>query len=400
MTDDGSELDIDTAQIVGRRHEDSPRPGAAGPTGVRGPGSTPDPPPGGTLDRRRLLQSSAILLGGEVSARALKPVSELALSLAETLEKARITPAVLEEIELSTNYYSQTFDQHDFEELHAALMHHLGMVQGLLRRPATYRQRGELCLHGAQISGMLALLTHMQGNLSESLGHYRNAYTLAEEIGDREFMSWVLAERAAVAWSVGNAKAVLALTDGVVDGTSGANRANMVSNLAQAYARTNDRGRAIKLIAEAESAAESIPQEQNSDLPGTPIWGFSPSSTITNTAISWLHLDEPQRALASAQRSVVLLGEHALHRHVAHAKIIMATAHVGLGSPEEACRIATDVILSAPQDVYIVSRQSMDLLRALNQYRSTPEVRQLREVIAHYEHKLESRSRPGTDPAG
>jgi hypothetical protein len=237
----------------------------------------------------------------------------------------------------------------------------------------------------------------MQGRLSECLSHYRNAYTLADEIGDSAFMSWVMAERAAVAWSVGNASAVLALTESFVDDTRGANRANMMSNLAQATARTGDRSRAVQLIMSAEAAAEGIPAGQNSDLPGTPIWGFSPSSTITNTAISWLNLAEPQRALESAQRSVELLGDHAIHRHVAHAKIIMATAHVGLGEPAEACRLAIEVIQSKPQDVYIVSRQSTDLLRALGQHRTAPEVRQLREVIAHYEKRLEISVRDSYD---
>ncbi|MGI5214709.1 hypothetical protein [Plantactinospora sp. CA-290183] len=358
-----------------------------------------EPEPDGGLDRRALLQSSVILLGGEVSARALQPVPGLPLRVAETLEQNRVTPAVLETIQLAVGYYSQTFDQHDFDELHGALSEHLETVLTLLRGPATFRQRGELCLYGARLSGMLALLTHMQGKLAECLSHYRNAYLLSEEIGDRAFMSWVMAERAAVAWSVGNARAVRQLTESFVDGTRGANRANMVSNLAQAAARTNDRALSLRMIAEAEAAAETIPSGQNSDLPGTPIWGFSPSSTITNTAIGWLNLEEPQRALEAAQRSVVLLGEHAIHRHVAHSKIIMATAHVNLGEPGEGCRLASEVILSAPQDVYIVSRQSTDLLRALHSYRGTPEVRQLRDVIAHYENRFERAGRRAPDGA-
>lgn len=346
-----------------------------------------------SIDRRELLQSSAILLGGEVSALAMRPSSGMALALAEALESVRISPTVLESVQLATAYYARSFDQHNFDELYDSLVQHLKVVLGLLRRPATFRQRGELCLYGAQLSGMMALLTHMQGKLGECLSHYRNAYSLAEEIGDRAFTSWVMAERAAVAWSVGNASAVLTLTESVVDDTRGSNRANMVSNLAQATARVGDRSRAVQLIASAEAAAEAIPQEQNSDRPGSPIWGFSPSSTITNTAIGWLELGESRRALESAQRSVEVLGDHALHRHVAHAKIIMATAHVGLGDPAEACRLATEVIQSAPQDVYIVSRQSTDLLRALHQHRTAPEVRELREVIAHYEKRVEVTAR-------
>jgi len=325
----------------------------------------------GELDRRSLLQSSVILLGGEVSSRLLRPVPKLALAVADTLEQAQAAPAALDELKVVADYYSKTFDQHDFADLHATLTGYLKAALDLLRRPTTYRQRGELCLNGARIAGMLALLTAMQGKISESLSHYRNAYLLSEEIGDHGFMAWVMAERAAVAWSIGNAGVVRKLTESFVDDTTGAVRANMVSNLAQA-----------------ELAAAAIPAEQNSDHDGTPIWGFSPSSTITNTAIAWLNLDEPQRALASARHSVELLGDHAIHRHVAHAKIIMATAHVGLGDPGEACRLAGEVIVSAPQDVFIVSRQSTDLLRALDRYRTTLEVRQLRELIAHYEQRL------------
>jgi tetratricopeptide (TPR) repeat protein len=239
---------------------------------------------------------------------------------------------------------------------------------------------------------MLALVTHMQGNLSECLAHYSNAFMLAEEIGDRAFMSWVVAERAAVAWSVGNATAVLRLTETFVDKTRGANRANMVSNTAQAFARTGDYSRAKSFISEAETLAHTIPDGQNSDLPGTPIWGFSPSSTITNTAIAWLNLREPRRALESAQNAVLLLGDQGLYRHSAHAKMIVATSYAALGEPEEASRLATDVILSSPQDVYIVSGQSLDLLQALRKYRSSPAVRQLHEVMSHYENKLEEGS--------
>lgn len=350
----------------------------------------------GAIDRRELLQSSLILLGGEVSARALRPPSGVALGIAELLDSARSTPTVMDSLQVAVTYFASSFDEHDFEELYDSLTQHLKIVLGLLRRPA-YRHRRDLCLYGARLSGMMALLTHMQGKLNECLSHYSNAYALAEEIGDQGIMSWVMAERAAVAWSVGNAAAVLALTEGVVDGTRGANRANMVSNLAQAVARTGDRSRAVKLIVAAEAAAEAIPQEENSDRAGTPIWGFSPSSTITNTAIAWLNLGEARRALESAQRSIELLGDHALHRHAAHAKIIMATAHVGLGDPAEASRLATEVIQSAPQDVYIVSRQSTDLLRALDQHRASPEVRQLREVISHYEKRLEAAAKSAYD---
>jgi hypothetical protein len=344
------------------------------------------------LDRRSLLKSTAILLGGELASPALRSVTAVTLNLAETLETARLTPAVLDSIQLATDYYSRSFDRHNFHDLRAVLTQHLEAVDGLLRRPAKYRQRRELCLYGERISGMLALVTHMQGNLSECLAHYSNAFMLAEEIGDRAFMSWVVAERAAVAWSVGNAAAVLRLTETFVDKTRGANRANMVSNTALAFARTGDHSQAKSFISEAETLAHTIPEEQNSDLPGTPIWGFSPSSTITNTAIAWLNLREPRRALESAQNAELLLGDQGLYRHRVHAKIIMATSYAALGEPEEASRLATDVILSSPQDVYIVSGQSLDLLQALRKYRSTPAVRQLHEVISFYENKLEEGS--------
>lgn len=349
-----------------------------------------EPSPEGPFDpeddvnRRPFLRLGAAVIASTALGDATGAIQQFAIAVAEARDSSPNSRGRLDVIGAVTEHTARSFDKIDYKSISIDLGYHLRCIAALLRQSLKYAERGEACLRGAQMSGMVGLASHLIGELPAAWLHYRNAMELADEIGHLHQLGWLMSEQSSMACYSGNYQRAVELTEYFIPRAQGLNRLNLASNAARSYARMGDFQRTRRYIELVEDGVDDIRSADDCDTPGTPIWNFSQSSALTRVAASYLWLGLGQQAVEAASRAVEITQEKGIPRHGTHAKLTMASAYALMGDPEHACNVAVDTIRSGPKDVFTALRRSSDVIHFLEPYSTRKEVVELKSELNYY----------------
>ncbi len=352
--------------------------------------ATPDAlyDPEDDVERRPFLKIGATLLASTALTDGTGTIQEFAVALAQARDSSPSHRGKLDILAAVTEHTARSFDTIDYRTICIDLGSHLRSTATLLHQPLRYAERGETCLRGAQMSGLVALASHLIGQLPTAWLHYRNAMELANEIGHLHQLGWLMSEQASMACYSGDYDHAIELTEYFIPRAQGLNRLNLASNAARSYARVGNFQKTRQYIELVEDGVSDISPKDDCDTPGTPIWNFSQSSALTRVAASYLWLGLGNQAIETAGRAVEITQQKGISRHGTHARLTMASAHALMGDPEQACKVAAETIASGPKDVFTALRRSADLMHFLEPYSTHSEVIELRAKLNYYKQKV------------
>ncbi|MFE6871677.1 hypothetical protein ACFVFS_34660 [Kitasatospora sp. NPDC057692] len=252
-----------------------------------------------------------------------------------------------------------------------------------LRRPQPAPVRMELCRSAAQLSGMAAICLHDLGQAREARAWFGSAATAAEESGDRQLHSWVLAREAMTPLTYGapQAAADLAERARTVAGEAPSAAASLAAAVAaRAYALAKRPEEAKAALAAVESLADRLPEQQRADT-----WLALPrQKELVHLSHAYTLLGETGRARDVQQQALALTGPAS---YQARTLLLLDCAVVELhdGDTDAACRQAVDALVALPADqrTGLTRSRARELYRAVpSQLRGLPGARDLRDLIA------------------
>lgn len=230
------------------------------------------------LERRQFLKAAAA---------GMFPASLMKLN--DFFAGSKVSAGAVESVAVATEHLAQRFDKFNYIELDRLLEFHLETVVNYLRSGANLRQQAELYRRGSQLAGLLGLSAFLQGRVEHAWRSYAYARSFAEEVGDRKLTAWIVSEEASMACYAGHLASAATLTQLAQEKLSGrAQLASLSSNAARAYSGMGRRSDAVSAIESTVSNCLDISDGENSDLPSSPIWGFSATSGLTRVSSSWL----------------------------------------------------------------------------------------------------------------
>jgi tetratricopeptide (TPR) repeat protein len=333
--------------------------------------------------RRSMLKTGAVLLIGGTAEALMQPLNAESLRLAAVAGKSTISQGTLEAFGILVDHLAGNLWRYEFQALEEQLLPHVEAITELLEGSLNYKERGELCLRGAQLCGILGLMASERGMADAARLHLNNAFNLAEEIDHHNLMAWVIAQESNLALYAGRADVALALAQGARRFATGAMVVDLASNEARAHAFMGNRRDAAKAIKDAERAFGGIPPHEDSDLAYS-LFGFPRSMALVRFGRSWIWLKESTRAQAAAQAGIELIRWNKVSQQ-GQAQLVIAAAHAQMKEPEQACKIAAEALQGRPQNVYFFTSLSSQLMQYLEPYKNEPFVHSFKELLSQYE---------------
>jgi tetratricopeptide (TPR) repeat protein len=336
------------------------------------------------VKRRNLFRAVGALAVSSVAGPTDKNIDEELLELAAAAGKSGVSPTTLDLLSYYAEHYACNYREYPSASIVKALKPYLSVISRLLGGPLTFKQRGELCLRGAQISGLLGRAVFNLGRIGEARLHFSNAFQLASEIDHRNLMAWVIAEESVVALYVGDIDSALELARFTYQRVTGANLVHLLSNEARCAARIGDRSAAVRAIRMTEEKLGGVRPSEDSDVPLTPLFAFGRSAALHRISSSWVWLREPTLAQEAASAAIEITGHDGNSINRVHAQLALASSHVQQGNVDEACAIALSAFGSNPKNAYEVVSRSVELKIALSAYRDHPSVQEISHRLASY----------------
>jgi transcriptional regulator with XRE-family HTH domain len=344
------------------------------------------------MKRRSLLKAGAALLVAMGTDAVPLAIADEPLRLASVAGRTGVSRGTLEGLRIITEDFIENLWRYTYLPAPwTFLMPHLARVTALLEGPTTYRQRGELCLIGAQISAMLGRVTFENGKASEARLHLSNAFDLAEEIGHKPLLTWIAAEEATMAVYSGNYDVALRLTQAAKGQAHGVNLVSVLSNEARAYGGMGARREAAKAIRLAERAIDRLPPEENNDVAFS-FFAIGQSIAYVRCGHAWLFLGESSRAQNVAHDAIEASGLPSIEPpdvrgnkwNRLQADLVRATAQAQQSDPATACALALDVLRHKTNSIHLLASQCNNLWGQLQPYRGHPSVGELVEALHAY----------------
>gem|GEM_PF-6231298 len=303
-------------------------------------------------------------------------------ALASTAGKSYIGRPELDAFESLERHLAVNLWRYDYDRLEVQLIPLVERIAQLLNRPLRYKERGELCLYGAQISAILGIVTFERGRLRSAHAHFNDAFYLADEIGHRDLMAWIVGQESTIAvYSQQYDYAKLIAQAGKTI-ARGAMKADLASNEARALAGMGSAKEALRAITNTERAAEAMPRHQDSDI-SYYLFGFPRSMGFLRSARSFLMLGQPREAQEAARIGLELTQWNKASQQ-GQARLMSAIAYAQLGEVDEACRVASAAINDKPQNILLIKVLSTDLLMELEK-RSGPKTMEFKGLLTGYE---------------
>ena len=344
------------------------------------------------VNRRSLLKAGATIFAFS-TVEAVAPVSSEAVRLAEVTGRSEISDGSIEAINVLTDHFAQNFVYYDLEEIVRQLNPYVTKVADALGGPLRVKQRGELCLRGAQLSALLGRTARSLGRLGDARLHFTNAFSLAEEIDHHDLMSWVVLEEATMASQAGAPEAALKLATAALPYSKAGSAVQALSLVARTEALLGKQNEASRAIVQTERTIGKIRPDEDSDKQNIVFNGWGASSTLHAVGRAWLWLGQPREAeLCGAAAAAEASKSTSMWRNQnsAQGELVVAGARAQLGEPAEAARIIQRILSERQHAAYILITQTSDVLSHLEPYGNLDEVQALMAALSQFR-ELESR---------
>jgi transcriptional regulator with XRE-family HTH domain len=304
------------------------------------------------LRRTALRAGGALLMGGLVEALDSEPDA-----MNTALDTSNISPERLDYFEATADRLGVEVIQVVPTQILTTTVSHFRSVRRLVREQQKTAHRVRLVRTGAQYATVVGEILFNQGSFELATMWYKTAYHAAVDIGDRYLADIALAGQSYIPTYSDDPAAVLRITTARLQRTDRRLAASpAVAWLwglnAKAHAALGDADAARRAFERGRTALENSPQSQV--RPG--IFSFVPEKQALYEASAFVTLDDPQNAIAAADRA---LGLYDLRETTEPALVRFerASALVQAGELDEGCRFAAGTVLD-PRTYHSVTVRS------------------------------------------
>lgn len=223
----------------------------------------------------------------------------------------------------------------------------LQLLQDVLERPHTARDRATVVRTAAGLTGLVAIIQHDRGNQQDAQRWFTTAARAAAESGDRQMMAWVLARHAMVPLNYGAPRAaadLAARARRIAGKTPSAAAALAAAVSSRALAATGDRRGALNAVAQARGTIEQLGRTGLADT-----WfGYPPQKHSVHLSQAFTLLGETRQAYAEQNAALALTNSPSV---MTRALLALDNAQCLLADrdPQSAADMATEVWQHLPK---------------------------------------------------
>ncbi|MFI6333882.1 hypothetical protein [Streptomyces sp. NPDC050535] len=337
--------------------------------------------------RRNFLKSGIGMAAWGLGGGKLEPISPEALRLAEITGSSEVSDGSIDAIGILVDHFAGNFTRYDQREIIKELVPYVGKLTDALSGPLACKKRGELCLSGARMAGLLGRASRSIGRLDDARLYFGSSFYLAEEINHHDMMSWTTLEEATMYYQAGAPQAAHQLVEAALPYSHAGNLVQVLSLQARTSALLSMPHEAVKAISETERRIGAIRPDEDSDLQNVVFngWGTSPSMHALGRAWLWLGRSrEASEFGAQAMRTADQATSMWRHQNHAQGQLVLAGSLAQAGEPEEACRLAESVLSTLHHSAYILITQSTDLMQYLQEHQEMDAVQHLASMLTVY----------------
>ena len=366
-----------------------PRPEHEGHDGSAG-GLPATPVEGSSMQRRETLKMGlAVAVTPEVLSRALSDAAAEAMEFTQLTALSAVGQGTLDHLESVVSDLNRAFTKNPPAEQFVVARAYRSRVNELIRGRHTLQELQALYVRAAWLSELLAHLAHDLGNSRTAQAYALDCYTYADEVGHGELCGWAADAMALIAMSSEDpdSAARAAMRGAAKVPTSHPLAVRLRAHAAHAHARLGQRESCETLFGEAQQLYERLPARAPCRF--TMDTGIQASYAMTAyPASAYLWLRDFDTARTHGEAALAALesappGSKSPWRQ-ALAQLILATALVGLGTPDDAVALGSHALTSTRIMIPSVVARARDLDRALvSKY---PRLTCAREFHEQYRH--------------
>jgi hypothetical protein len=343
----------------------------------------------GTAQRRKALTLGlAAAVTPDVLGRVLSDAAAEAMEFTQLAGLSAVGQGTLEHLELVVSDLNLVYSKDPPAEQFVVARAYRSRVDELIRGRHTLKELRELYVYAAWLSELLAWLAHDLGNSRTARAYALDCYTYADQAGYGELCGWAANAMASIAmYSERPDSAMRAAMQGVAKvSTSHPLAVRLRAHAARAYARLGQREPCETLFAEAQRLRERLPARAPSRFTmDTGIHASYAMTAFPASAYLWLRDFETARTHGEAALvSIESAPPGSRQQRQIFARLILATALVGLGTPDDAAVLGSQALTSTRVLTSGMVARARDLDRALvSRY---PRLACAREFHEQYRH--------------
>ncbi|MDQ3764408.1 MAG: helix-turn-helix domain-containing protein [Actinomycetota bacterium] len=324
----------------------------------------------GTMQRREAFKLGlAVAVTPEVLGRVLSEAAAEAMEFTQFTGLSAVGQDTLEHLDLVVSDLHRVYLKDPPAEQFVVARAYRSRADELIRGRHTLKELQALYVYAAWLSELLAWLAHDLGNSRTAQAYALDCYTYADEAGHDELCGWAANAMASIAmYSERPDSAARAAMQGVVKvSTSHPLAVSLRAHAARAYARLGQREPCETLFDEAQQLHERLPARAPCRFAKDT--GIIASYAITAypaSAYLWLRdFETARRHGEAALAAIESAPPGSREQRQSFAQLILATALVGLGTPDEAVALGTQALMSTRVVTSGVVAYARDLDRAL-----------------------------------
>jgi tetratricopeptide (TPR) repeat protein/transcriptional regulator with XRE-family HTH domain len=323
-----------------------------------------------TIQRRKTLKFGlALAVTPEVLGRVLSDAAAEAMEFTQFTGLSAVGQGALEHLELVVSDLNQEYMKDPPAEQFVVARAYRSRVDELIRGRHTLKELQALYVYAAWLSELLAWLAYDLGNFRTAQAYALDCYTYADQAGHGELCGWAANAMASIAMDSEHPdNAARAAMQGVAKvSTSHPLAVRLRAHAARAHARLGQREPCETLFAEAQRLHERLPARAPCRF--TMDTGIHASYAMTAyPASAYLWLRDFDAARTHGEAALAALestppGSRSPYRQ-AQARFDLATALVGLGTPDDAVALGSQALTSTRMVPPLVAH-AHDLDRAL-----------------------------------
>ncbi|MGH8349131.1 MAG: helix-turn-helix domain-containing protein, partial [Pseudomonas sp.] len=353
------------------------------------PGSPAVPGEGNGMQRRETLQLGlALTLTPELLHRVLSDAATEAMEFTRRTAVSAVGAGTLEHLESVVSDLNRAYLKDPPAEQFVVARAYRSRVDELIQERHTLRELQALYVYAAWLSELLAWLAYDLGNPRTAQAYALDCYTYANEAGHGELCGWAANTMASIAMDSQNPDGAIAaaLQGAAKVSTNHPLAVQLRAHAARAYARSGQREPCATLFAEAQRLRERLPARVPRRFTmDTGIHASYAMTAFPASAYLWLgNLDTARTHGEAALTAIESAPPGSREQRQALAQLILATALVGLGAPDDAVSLGNQVLTSMRMNMPLVATRARDLNRALvSQYPKLACVREFHEQYRH-----------------
>ena len=314
--------------------------------------SPTEPGEGDRVQRRETLSLGlAVAVTPDVLDRVLSDAAAEAMEFTQRTGVSAVGQGALEHLELVINDLNRGYLKDPPVEQFVVARAYRSRVDELIRGRHTLKELQALYIHAAWLSELLAWLATDLGNLRAARAYALDSYTHADQAGHGELCGWAANAMASIAMYSEHPDGVArAAMQGVAKVSASHPLAvSLRAHAARAYARLGQRESCETLFAEAQRLHERLPARPPCRFAtDTGIIASYAMTAYPASAYIWLgDFDTARTHGEAALAAIESAPPDSREQRSSFAQLILATALVGCGTPDDAATLGNQALTSA-----------------------------------------------------